>query len=175
MVNIDPKALYITAFRDIWDKYKNKEHALSELSYIWFVGSYTSDFASYIDPEQRRHEVLKSVYGGDNDKLKLDDKTEIAIAKLEELQDTPALAFLKSAYVGMDKVKKHIDDTLVEDSRDAESLIKIISQSPAIIKSLGELEKRVKEEAADSGRIKGNRKKGMFEDTKQKVATDDTE
>lgn len=175
MVNIDPKALFITAFKDVWEKYKNKEDALSELSYIWFVGSYTSDFASYIDADQRRYEVVKSVYGGDVSKLKIDDKTEIAIAKLEELQDTPALAFLKSAYLGMDKIKRHIDDTTVSDGRDAESLIKIISQAPTIIKSLGELEKRVKEEAGDSGRIKGNRKKGMFEDTKNKVATDETE
>lgn len=163
-LEIDPKALEITAFKDVWKKYKNKDDARLELLYVWFVGSYTSDFASYIDIEQRRAEVLKSVFGKDKTKLKLDDKTEIAIAKLVELQDTPALSFLKSAYEGMNKVKLHIDEAVVNDSKDAESLVKIISQAPAIIKSLGELEKRVKAEADESKRIKGGRKKGMFED-----------
>jgi len=166
-VDIDPKALFITAFKDVWEKYKDKEHARAEFGYIWFVGSYTSDFASYLDGEQRRKEVLNSVYASNQDMLKLDDKTEIAIAKLEELQDTPALSFLKTSLQGMDKVKQFIADTNINsngDGRDAKMLMDIINTAPMVIDKLLASEKKIKAEADSAARIKGDRKKGAFED-----------
>lgn len=166
-VDIDPKALFITAFKDIWEKYKDKEHARAEFAYIWFVGSYTSDFASYLDEEQRRKEVLTSVFASNQDMLKIDDKTEIAIEKLVELQDTPALSFLRTSLRGMNKVEKFIEDTEIRaegDGRDAKVLMDIINTAPVVIDKLLASEKKIKAEAASAARIKGDRKKGAFED-----------
>jgi hypothetical protein len=165
-VDIDPKALFITAFRDIWEKYKNKEDALAEFSYIWFVGSYTSDFADIIDGELRRKEVLHEVFAKNKSKLKIDDKTELAIEKLEKLQSTPALNFLRTAHEGIEKLRDFISAADIEgrDGREASALMKIITDAPGMVKSLRELELQIKAEAADSGRVKGKKKKGMMED-----------
>jgi hypothetical protein len=166
-VQIEPEALLITAFRDIWKKYRNKEYAKSELAYIWYVGSYSSDFASHIDGEVRRAKVLQEVYGGDMGKLKIDDKTEIAIAKLEELQTTPALSFLKTALNGMEKVRKFIDEKEIDedgDGKDAELIMKIINTAPAVIDKVRDAEKKIKQEEAEADRIQGGRAKSIFED-----------
>jgi hypothetical protein len=166
-VQIEPEVLLITAFRDIWKKYRNKEYAKSEFGYIWYVGSYSSDFASHNDGEIRRAKVLQEVFGGDVGKLKIDDKTEIAIQKLEELQDTPALSFLKTALRGMNKVEKFIDNTEIDkdgDGKDALTLMAIIDKSPATIDKLREAEKKIKREEAEADRIQGGRAKSIFED-----------
>ena len=163
-VRVDPKALYIKAFKDIWKKYRNKETALAEFAYIWVVGSYTSDFASILDPELRRIEVIGEVYGGDTGKLKLDDKTELAIEKLEMLQGTPALSFLKSSLEGLQKIEILIKEADLQTTKDGEGLANLISKVPALIVSLEELTERIHKEAAEGSKIKGGRKKGIFED-----------
>lgn len=163
-VKVDPKALYITAFKDIWKKYRNKETALAEFAYIWFVGSYTSDFYSILDPELRRAEVVKEVYGGTTGKLKIDDKTELAIEKLEQLQGTPALSFLKSSLNGLQKIETLINDSDILTTKDGEALTNLITKVPALIVSLEELTDRIHKEAAEGSKIKGGRKKGIFED-----------
>jgi len=163
-VKVDPKALYITAFRDVWKKYRNKETAIAEFAYIWFVGSYTSDFASILDPELRRKEVIGEVYGGSTGKLKLNDKTEIAIEKLEELQSTPALSFLKSSLNALQRLETLIDEADLASTKDGEALANLITKVPALIVSLEELTDRIHKEAAEGSKIKGGRKKGMFED-----------
>jgi len=165
-VQLDPKALFIIAFKDVWKKYRNKETALAEFSYIWFVGSYTSDFSSILDPILRRKEVVDNVYGGNTGKLKLDDKTEIAIKKLEELQSTPALSFLKSSLDGLQKIEELINDTAVITTKEGEGLVNLITKVPALIVSLEELTERIHKEAAEGSKIKGGRKKGIFEDDK---------
>lgn len=163
-VEVNPKALFITDFRNIWKKYRNKDWAQAEFAYIWFVGSYTSDFHSILDPELRRSEVVREVYGGDMGKIKLDDKTEKAIEKLEKLQDTPALSFLRTSLHGIEKVRKLIDETEIMDTKEGIELIRLISSAPALIVSLEELTDRIHKEAAEGNKIKGQRKKGVFED-----------
>lgn len=165
-VDIDPKALYITAFKDVWKKYRNKEYALAEFAYIWFVGSFTSDFSHYIDGGQRRAEVLESVFASNKDKLKIDEKTELAIKKLEELQETPALSLLKAAHQGVDKLKTYIRDTDIDanDGREATALMKVIADTPGVVKSLMSLEEQIKIEADSKSKIKGQKVKGIFED-----------
>ena len=167
-VEVNPKALMLKDFANVWDKYKNKDYALGEFSYIWFVGSYTSAFAGIIDREEREQEVLESLGYNVRSKIKIDKKTEKAIEKLEKIQLTPALSFLKTAYTAMEKVRKHIDSIDVSDTKRAESIVGIITKSPSIIKMLSDLEQQVKEESEESSRIKGGKKKGMFEDADAK-------
>lgn len=164
-IKVNPKALFIRAFKDVWKKYKKKDFALEEFAYIWFVGSYTSDFASILDDEGRRLEVLHSMYSGDKHNLRLDDKTEKAIIKLGELQETPSLSFLNEALVGIDKVKKLIGTTEVSSNKDAESFLKLITQAPPLIRMLMELKDQIKKES-EGQKIKGQREKGVFEDAR---------
>lgn len=167
-VKVNPKALYIAAFKNVWKKYRKKDNALEEFAYIWFAGSHTSDFASILDKEGRRAQVLYSMYAGDKHNLKLDDKTEEAIEKLEELQDTPALSFLNESLAGIDKVKKLIGNTEVHSTKDGDSLLTLITKAPALIRSLMDLKDQIKKES-ESQKIKGQREKGAFEDAGEEM------
>jgi len=167
-IKVNPKALFIRAFKDVWRKYKKKDFALEEFAYIWFVGSYTSDFASILDTEGRKVEVLHSMYSGDKHNLRLDDKTEEAILKLGELQETPSLSFLNESLLGIDKVKHLIGVTDVSSTKDGEALLSLITKAPALIRALMELKDQIKKES-EGQKIKGQREKGVFEDAREGI------
>jgi hypothetical protein len=163
-LEVNPLAFQIEAFNNIWKKYRNKNLALAEFSYIYFVGSYRSDFSSILDDKSRKEKVIQDVLFNTRKKLRLDKLTEIAIEKLKELEQTPTLIFLDTALKGIEKVRKLIDDTEVSDTKDGLELLKLISTAPALVVSLENLKKKIQKEASDDINVKGSKEKGMFED-----------
>ena len=59
-LTISEEAILLKPFKNIWkrDKSKNKEKALMELGYIYFMEDPRSDYQTYIDPDERMHQIM---------------------------------------------------------------------------------------------------------------------
>lgn len=59
-VTIDPEALLIKAFRDIWqrDNSEDKSIASLELGYVYFMEDPRSDFTQFTDKETRSTAII---------------------------------------------------------------------------------------------------------------------
>ena len=62
VLRIQPEAYALIPFKLLWDrdKSKDKNTALSELAYVYYMADYTSDFADIVDLEDRDKEVRKN-------------------------------------------------------------------------------------------------------------------
>jgi hypothetical protein len=68
------------------------------------------------------------------------------------------------ALEGLQKIEALIKETEITTTKDGEGLTNLITKVPGLIVSLEELTDRIHKEAAEGSKIKGGRKKGIFED-----------
>ena len=63
VLQIQPEAYALEPFKALWtrDKTKNKDNAIKELSFIYFMVDFTSDFADILEDSIREVEVKKSL------------------------------------------------------------------------------------------------------------------
>lgn len=177
-VIIDPHALGLKAYRDIWerDKSKDKDKAFLELSYVYFMCDYRSYFSDIVDDEQKHNEVKEAVFGS-KVKWKPDVKIEAAIKQYKS--DVPvSVLLLEDAKIGISKLREYFKDTdlkdtdrngkLINDPKKFNDVLKSLSDQ---IESLDALEQKVKKDIDVSYQVQGGREKGAFED----VDADDEE
>ena len=62
VLQIQPEAYALEPFKVLWtrDKTKNKDNAIKELSFVYFMVDFTSDFADILEDSTREIEVKKS-------------------------------------------------------------------------------------------------------------------
>ena len=58
-LTISEEAMMLKPFKDLWkrDKSRNKEQAMQELAYIYFMEDTRSDYQVYIDKEERSKQI----------------------------------------------------------------------------------------------------------------------
>lgn len=164
---IHPAALQIPVFKKLWtrDKSKTKTKALNELTYIYFVADYKSDFSDIIDEKERKEEVSKIV------DVKEDEVVTEAIEFYKARQVTLSMHLLHSAKIGVDKIRKYVEDVDLSELDDKGKPIHNVSQINTLLSNLGntiegirKLEAIVAKEIEDNTRIRGGGEVGMFED-----------
>lgn len=175
-LQIHPEAYGLQPFKKILDrdKSKDKKIALEELSYIYFMTDYTSDFMNIIDEKERNKEVIKSTITIKD--WKPDKDVEEALKFYEERQYTIKLGLLWDARHGISKLSHYLRDINFEENEindktgevkpkhDIKKYADTIKQIPGILEALDTLEEAVKKERDVQKGLRGGREKGMYAD-----------
>lgn len=188
---IEPEILTIEEFKKIWDwdRAASKSYAMKELAVVYHMADMNSPYANY--PEDRRFELIRKDILKNDTRLVL--RLKEAIAKYKELNETPAEKSIKELRETLESMRNIVTvfranieaklkdkdlDEIIQVNRNGTVVTKlnILSSNlrdlidsaikiPKVIEQLAELELKVQlEKAADSGRVRGNKEVGMYED-----------
>lgn len=158
-VVLNPDALAIPPFKEIWEETKDKTTARLYLTYIYFVEDFQSPYNIY-SLEEREHKVREQI-------IKKKNWKEPAIvqkgrAAYREFSMTPSLRSLQTARAALDKVNDYMDN-FDHEVDDIAKLHKVISGMGSMIESLGKIEDKVKKEMTENSRIRGGGEVGPYE------------
>lgn len=170
-VTISEEALVLKPFKKIWDRdrTKNKDRALIELGYIYFMEDSASDYQYLVDREERSKAIIEAE-GMPND-WKPDKLVMEAMEFYASFKTTSALILEDTRYAANNLRKSLRDiDLKATDEKGrpiytVASIISAIKQVPQLVKELAEAERAVaKEMAENNGRVRGQRAKTILED-----------
>lgn len=169
-LHISEEAFVLKPFKEIWnrDKTKNKDKALQELAYVYFMCDPRSDY-QYIVDEEDRAKAIKEGEGIDP-KWKPDNKVIEAMKFYKTFKPVSAL-LLEDTRVAVDKLRqllRNIDLTEVDDKGKPiytlNTITATIKQIPSLVKDLDEAEKAIAKEIMESDKVRGAQEKSMYED-----------
>lgn len=169
-MTISEEALVLKPFKLLWDrdKTKNKERALQELGYCYFMEDPRSDYQIYIDREERSEQIKQGE--GIPEDWKPDKKVEDALAFYASFKSESAL-LAEDIRVAITKLRQYIKTIDLNDV-DANgkpiytlsTYTSTIAQIPKLIISLDEAEKAISRDIAQNDRVRGAQEKSMYED-----------
>lgn len=169
-VVISEEALLLKPFKQIWtkDKSKNKDNALMQLGYIYFMCDPRSDFQYIIDEEERSKAIIEA------EGMPKDWKPDALVKQAMELYCTfkpTAALLLEDTRVAVDKLRsllRTIDLTATDDKGKPiytlNTVTATIKQIPALVKELDEAEKTLTAELKSMSKMRGSGEKKLFED-----------
>ena len=169
-LHISEEAFVLKPFKEIWnrDKTKNKDKALQELGYIYFMSDPRSDYQYIIDEEERANTIKEGE--GIDPKWKPDNKVIEAMKFYKTFKPVSAL-LLEDTRIAVDKLRqllRNIDLTEVDDKGKPiytlNTITATIKQVPSLVKDLDEAEKTIAREIMQDESIRGSQEKSMFED-----------
>lgn len=165
-VTIAPEALALAPFKKIWnrDRTLNKDRAISEISYVYFMVDPRSDYQYLIDEEERSKAIIEGE--GLPANWKPDKLIQEAMDFYGSMKPQASL-LLEDTRLMVDKYRKKLrglnfDELEVKDLKDMGALIKGI---PDLVKALDEAERAVNAEMRNSGRMRGSGEKTIMEDS----------
>ena len=169
-VVIDPEILVLKPFRDLWkrDKTKDKEKALLEIAFIYFMLDPRSDY-QYITDEEQRKQAIKEGEGlpekWEPDKVLLD-----AMEFYNSFKSTSALLLEDTRYA-VDKLRKLLREVDLSKTDDKgkpiytlNTFTATIKQVPSLVKDLDDAERAISKESIVTGKMRGQGEKTIFED-----------
>lgn len=169
-LTISEEAFMLKPFKELWrrDKSKNKEKALQELAYIYFMEDSRSDYQVYIDKEERSAQV--KLGEGMPESWKPDKAVLDAMQFYSSFKSESAL-LLEDIRVAITKLRefiKTIDLSATDDKGKPiytlNTYTATIKQIPDLITSLDEAERTIAKENIQSDKVRGSVEKAMFED-----------
>ena len=175
-VQIRPEALSLLPFKAVMDKHLEKKYGIAELTYVFHMIDYRTDYDDLVDLEERSKTILTNlVYA---DKITIDDITREAIKFYDDRQPSITLKHLqtvKRSLKGLQDALDAIDMTQKVISSDGEiseaydtmalkRIADIITTSPKIIAAIKDMEKQVKTELQESNAHRGSGEKSIYED-----------
>ena len=170
-VTISEEALALKPFRQVWnrDRSINKDRAISELAYVYFMEDPASDYQYLVDREERAKAIIEAE--GMDSKWKPDKFVQEAMTFYASFKTTSALILEDTRYAAnnLRKSLRNIDlEATDEKGRPVytvASIISAIKQVPQLVKELAEAERAVAREMAENnGRVRGQKAKTILED-----------
>lgn len=170
-VVISEEALLLKPFKRIWsrDKHRNKEFALQELGYIYFMCDPRSDYQYIVDEEERSKAIRKDE--GISDRWKPDSVVQEGMELYKSFKTTSVL-LLEDTRLAIEKLRtllRDIDLTLTDDKGKPiyalNTITSTIKQIPALVKDLDEAERTIAKEVKESGKMRGSGEKSIMEDS----------
>lgn len=164
-VVIEPELLTLKPFKQIWtrDKTVNKDKALAEIAFIYFMTDPRSDYQYLVDDNER----MEAIKEGEGLPAKWQPDKIVTEAMNFYMSFKPISALLlEDTRFMVDKYRKRLkaqefDELEIKDLKEAGALIK---QIPSLVRDLNEAEKALNSEMRDSGRMRGQGEKTIFED-----------
>lgn len=164
-VVIEPELLTLKPFKQIWtrDKTVNKDKALAEIAFIYFMTDPRSDYQYLVDDNER----MEAIKEGEGLPAKWQPDKVVTEAMNFYMSFKPISALLlEDTRFMVDKYRKRLkaqefDELEIKDLKEAGALIK---QIPSLVRDLNEAEKALNSEIRDSGRMRGQGEKTIFED-----------
>jgi hypothetical protein len=170
-VVISEEAFALKVFRQIWnrDRSVNKDKAIMELGYVYFMTDPRSDYQYIVDEDERAKAIIEGE--GLPSNWKPDKMIIEAIKFYEGMKSTSAL-LLEDTRVAIDKVRKFLKEVNLEDTDDKgrpiytiNSITSTIKMIPQLIKDLDDAEKAIKADMQNtSGKVRGQKEKSLLED-----------
>lgn len=167
-VTISEEAFALKPFKQIWnrDKSQNKDRALTELGFIYFMQDPRSDYQYLVD-EDERAEIIKADEGLPNNWTP-DKLVKEAMEFYSKFKPTSALLLEDTRFM-IDQYRKKLrsmasdgfETLTVKELKDINALIKAI---PGLIKDLDETEKTLASEMQSQSKMRGQGEKTIFED-----------
>lgn len=162
---ISEEAFALKPFRQIWqrDKTINKEKATMELGFIYFFCDPRSDYQFLVDDNER----LEAIKEGEGLPAKWEPDKVIKEAMDFYMSFKPISALLlEDTRFMVNKYRKRLrsqefDELEVRELKEVGALIK---QIPSLVKDLDEAEKALNSEMRNSGKMRGQGEKTIFED-----------
>lgn len=162
---ISEEAFALKPFRQIWqrDKTINKEKALMELGFIYFFCDPRSDYQFLVDDNER----LEAIKEGEGLPAKWEPDKILKEAMDFYMSFKPISALLlEDTRFMVNKYRKRLrsqefDELEVRELKEVGALIK---QIPSLVKDLDEAEKALNSEMRNSGKMRGQGEKTIFED-----------
>lgn len=169
-IKVEPEALLLKPFKKIWnrDRSKDKNRAMQELGFIYFVCDPRSDYQYLVDLDTR----MESVKQGEGlpENWAPDQVVKEAMEFYSSFKPTSAL-LLEDTRVAVDKLREHLknmDFNEVDDKGKPKytlnTITSTIKQIPELIKGLDEAEKAVTSDIREMSKARGNHEKAIMED-----------
>tara|TARA_R110000868_G_scaffold380468_2_gene646488 strand:+ start:207 stop:725 length:519 start_codon:yes stop_codon:yes gene_type:complete len=160
-LEIIPELLGISPFSEIWslDKTKTKEEAYKNCKYIWFFADYDSPYFQYSEEDRHKYIITDVIKDA---KYKPSKEVEKGIVKYTQLNTTPAMKLLESAYGAifkMDDYFKNVD--FAED--DIDKVTRSIIAMPKMIAAINEAKELCKKEQSSGIKVRGGASTGLYE------------
>lgn len=169
-VVISEEAFALKVFRQIWnrDRSINKDKAIMELGYIYFMVDPRSDYQYLVDEEERSKAIIEGE--GLPENWKPDKVVTEAMQFYSRFKPTAAL-LLEDTRVAVEKLRKLLRDINLEDTDDKgrplytlNTITATIKQVPGLAKDLDEAERALASEMRSEGKMRGQGEKTIFED-----------
>lgn len=164
-VVIEPELLTLKPFKQIWqrDRTINKDKALAEIAFIYFMADPRSDYQYLVDDKERMEAIKEGE--GLPPKWQPDKVVTEAMDFYMSFKPISALLLEDTRFM-VDKYRKRLkaqefDDLEIKDLKEVGALIK---QIPPLVKDLDEAEKALNSEMKSSGKMRGSGEKTIFED-----------
>lgn len=168
---ISEEAFALKAFRQIWnrDRSVNKDKAIMELGYIYFMEDPRSDYQYLVDREERARAIIE----GEGLPLswKADKTVQEAMELYASFKPTSALLLEDTRYA-VDKVRKQLRAINLTDLDDKgrpiytiDKILAAIKIVPSLVKDLDEAEKALASEMKQGGKMRGQGEKTIMEDS----------
>lgn len=164
-VVIEPELLTLKPFKQIWqrDRTINKDKALAEIAFIYFMTDPRSDYQYLVDDNERMEAIKEGE--GLPPKWQPDKVVTEAMDFYMSFKPISALLLEDTRFM-VDKYRKRLkaqefDDLEIKDLKEVGALIK---QIPPLVKDLDEAEKALNSEMKSSGKMRGSGEKTIFED-----------
>lgn len=164
-VVISEEAFALKPFRQIWqrDRTINKDRAIMELGFIYFMVDPRSDYQYLVDSKERMEAIKEGE--GLPPKWQPDKMVTEAMNFYMSFKPISALLLEDTRFM-VDKYRKRLkeqefDELEIKDLKEVGALIK---QIPLLVKDLNEAEKALNSEMGESGRMRGSGEKTIFED-----------
>ena len=169
-VVVEPEALLLTPFKEIWDRDKSEDKhiALQELGFLYFMGDPRSDYQYIIDEKERIKEIKKGQ--GMPAKWKPDKVVTKALNFYKSFQPASA-GLLEDTRVAIDKLRlllRNIDLSEKDDKGKPmytlNTITATIKQIPGLVKDLDEAERTLSKDIINEGKVRGSQVKALYED-----------
>lgn len=169
-LTISEEAYMLKPFKEIWkrDKSRNKDIALQELAYIYFMEDSRSDYQVYIDREERSKQVKLGEGIRDEwspDKLVQDAQEFYASFKSESallLEDLKAA--VNTLRKGMITQEELADIDPEKKPAILNNYAGVISKMTDLAAKIDETEKKMARDTIITDKVRGSVEKAMFED-----------
>lgn len=160
-VVFSPDVLLIPEFKKLWEATEDKAHAHNLISYIVFKHKFDSPYVIAF-PEKERHEVLsKKLFGDGWAPSELVIEAEKAYV---ELSDSLMLRLLRSYRKKLDEVSEFLDRPSGDlDMKTVKEILASGAVLDKVVKSVNELESKIKLDQMTSSTARGGGKIGMYE------------
>lgn len=167
---ISEEAFALRIFRDIWerDKSSNKNKAIMELGYIYFMVDPRSDYQYLVDKEERSKAIIEG------EGLPKTWKPDALIKEGLEFYGrfkTASALLLEDTRIAVDKLRKLLREIDLSETDDKgkpiytlNTITSTIKQVPELVKSLDEAEKIVTQEMKTTSSVRGQWDKTLLED-----------
>lgn len=169
-VVISEEALSLKVFKQIWnrDRSVNKDKAITELSYVYFMIDPRSDYQYLVDEDERSKAIIEGEGLPSNWKP---DKLVLEAMQFYSRFKPIAALLLEDTRAVIDNIRKTLRNYSFDDLDDKDkvnaikSVTATIATIPKLIKDLDEAEKAVKADMqTTSGKVRGQKEKSLLED-----------